>query len=137
MYNNTRVTFQRQIQQVKNPMPAVVIRVEAVNVDITILLQYEASEVVLEKPEIGRADPNILLDNNCTDDELHCRMPRGSGDYQDEGDESDMRDGPWLYSSGLTWELMVSTSMMAKMATMRMPMRRNKHRKLMMEQRRL
>jgi hypothetical protein len=47
------------------------------------------SEVALEEPEIGSTDPNIPIDNNCTDDELHCRMLGGSGDNEDEGDESD------------------------------------------------
>jgi hypothetical protein len=45
--------------------------------------------VALEEPEIGSTDPNILIDNNCTDDELHFGMPGGSGDFDDEGDESD------------------------------------------------
>ena len=57
-----------------------------------ILLDYLTSEVALEEPEIGRTDPNIPIDNNCTDDELHFGMPGGSGDFEDEGDESDNRD---------------------------------------------
>jgi hypothetical protein len=47
------------------------------------------SEVALEEPEIGSTDPNIPIGNNCTDDELHFAMRGGSGDYTDEGDESD------------------------------------------------
>jgi len=43
----------------------------------------------LEEPEIGNLDPNIPIDNNCTDDVLHFGMPADSGDYEDEGDESD------------------------------------------------
>jgi hypothetical protein len=70
----------------------VVISVETARVDNAILLDYLASEVALEEPEIGSTDPNIALDNNCTDDELHFGMPGGSGDYEDEGDESDNRD---------------------------------------------
>jgi hypothetical protein len=45
-----------------------------------------ASEVALEEPEIGTTDPKILIDNNCTDDELHFGMPGGTGDYEDDGD---------------------------------------------------
>jgi hypothetical protein len=67
----------------------VVISVEAARVDNTILLDYSTSEVALEEPEIGSTDTNILIDNNCTDDELQFGMPGGSGDFQDEGDESD------------------------------------------------
>jgi hypothetical protein len=70
----------------------VVISVEAARVDNAILLVYLASEVALEEPEIGSTDPNIAIDNNCTDDELHFGMPGGSGDYEDEGDGSDVRD---------------------------------------------
>jgi len=70
----------------------VVIRVEAARVDNAILFDYLTSEVALEEPEIGSTDPNIPIDNNCTNDELHFRMPAGSGDYQDEGDESDVCD---------------------------------------------
>jgi hypothetical protein len=62
---------------------------DAASVDNAILLDYLTSKVVLVVPEIGRTDPNILIDNNCTDDELHFGMPGGSGDYQAEGEESD------------------------------------------------
>ena len=89
VYNNTLATVKRQIQQAENPTPAVVISVEAARVDNAILLDYLASEVALEEPEIGSTDPNIPIDNNCTDDELHFGMPGGSGDFEDEGDESD------------------------------------------------
>jgi hypothetical protein len=47
---------------------------------------------MLEEPEIGSTDPNIPIDNNCTDDELHFGMPGGSRDYDDEGDERDVFD---------------------------------------------
>jgi len=80
VYNNTLATVKHQIQQAENPMPAVVISVEAVRVDNAILLDYLTSEVALEEPEIGRTDPNIPIDNNCRDDELHFGMPWGSGD---------------------------------------------------------
>jgi len=73
-------------------MPAVVISVEAARVDNAILLDYLASKVALQEPEIGSTDPYIPIDNNCMDDELHFGMPGGSGDYEDEGDESEDRD---------------------------------------------
>jgi len=92
VYNNTPATVKRQIQQAENPMPAVVISVEAAHVDNAILLDYLASEVALEEPEIGSTDPNIPIDNNCTDDEHHFRMPGGRRDYEDEGDENEDRD---------------------------------------------
>jgi hypothetical protein len=69
-----------------------VIGVEAVRVDNGILLDYLASEVAVEEPEIGSTDPNISIDNNCMDDEFHIGMPGGSRDYEDEGDESDVSD---------------------------------------------
>jgi hypothetical protein len=90
VYNNTLATVKRQIQQAENPTPAVVITVEAARVDNAILLDYLTSEVAIEKPEIGSTDPNIPIDNNCTDDEVHFGMPGGSGDFEDAGDESDV-----------------------------------------------
>jgi hypothetical protein len=92
VYNNTLATVKRQIQQAENPTPAMVISVEAARVDDPILLDNLASEVALEEPEIGSTDPNIPIDNNCTDDKLHFGMPGGSGDYQDDGDESHHRN---------------------------------------------
>jgi hypothetical protein len=89
VYNNTLATVKRQIQQAENPTPAMVISVEAARVDNAILLQYLTSEVALDEPEIGSTDPNILIDNNYTDDEPQFGMPGGSGDFEDEGDESD------------------------------------------------
>jgi hypothetical protein len=70
----------------------VVISTEAANVDNAILLDYLSSEMALEELEIRSTDPNIPIDNNCTDDELHFGMPVGSGDYKDEGEESDKHD---------------------------------------------
>jgi len=90
VYNNTLATVKRQIQQAENPTPAVVISVEAASGDNAILLDYLTSEVALEEPKIGSTDSNIPIDNNCTDDELHFGMPGGSGDFEDEGDESDV-----------------------------------------------
>ena len=69
-----------------------VISVEAVRVENAILLDYVASAMSLEEPEIGSTDPNIPIDNNCLDVKLHFGMPGGSGDYIDKGDESDHRD---------------------------------------------
>jgi hypothetical protein len=88
-YNKTLATVKRQIQLAENPMPAVVICVEAARVDNAILLDYLASEVALEETEIRSTDPNIPIDNNCTYDEHHFGMQAGSGDYEDDGDESD------------------------------------------------
>ena len=89
VYNNTLVTLKLQIQQAENPTPAVVINVEAARVDNAIVLDYLTSKVALEESQIGSTDPNIPLDNNCTDDKLHFGMPGGSRDFEDEGDESD------------------------------------------------
>jgi hypothetical protein len=65
---------------------------EAVSIDKAVLLDYMTSEEALEEPKIWRTDPSILIDNNCTDDELHVGLPGGSGDYEDESDESDERN---------------------------------------------
>jgi hypothetical protein len=88
VYNNTLATVKRQIRQAENPTPAVVISVEAARVDNAILLDNFTSEVALEEPEIGSTDSNILIDKNCMDDALHFGMPGSSGDFEDDGDES-------------------------------------------------
>jgi len=87
--NNTLAIVKRQIQQAEDPTPAVVIGVEAARVDNAILLDYLTSEVALEEPGIGSNDSNIAIDNNSTDHEVHFGIPGGSGDFEDEGDESD------------------------------------------------
>jgi hypothetical protein len=46
-------------------------------------------------------------------------------------------NGPRLNSRGLTWEPVMSTGMRARMAMMRMRMRRKKHRKRIIDQRRM
>jgi hypothetical protein len=92
VYNNTLATVKCQIQQAENPTPAVVIRVEAARVDNAIILDFLASEVALEEPEIRSTDPNIPIDNTCTDDELHFGKPGAGRDYDDEGDTRDDRD---------------------------------------------
>jgi len=56
VYNNTLATVKRQIQQVDNPTPAVVISVEAARVDNAILLDILTSEVALEEPGNGSTD---------------------------------------------------------------------------------
>jgi len=93
VYNNTLATVKHQIQQAENPTHAVVICMEAPHVHNAILLDHLASEVALEEPEIGSTDPNILIDNNCTDVVLHFGMAEVSRDYQDERDGSNVRDG--------------------------------------------
>ena len=75
-----------------NPTPAVVIGVEAVCVENAILLDYSTSKVALQEPNIRSTDPNILIDNNCTEEDLHFGMPWGSQDYEDEADKSNERD---------------------------------------------
>jgi hypothetical protein len=89
VYNNTLATVKRQIQQAENQTLAVVISVEAAHIDNAIHLDYLTSEVALEEPEIRSIDPNIPMDNNCMNDELHFGMPGSSGDSEDEGNESD------------------------------------------------
>jgi len=88
VYNKILTTVKRQIQQAENPTPAVVISVEAALVDNAILLEYLTSEVALEEAEIRSTDPIIPIYNHGKDDKLDFGMPAGSGDYEDEGDES-------------------------------------------------
>jgi hypothetical protein len=92
VYKNTLSTVKRQLQQAEYPTPTVVISVEVVRVDNDILLHHLASEVVLEEPEIASTDPNIPIDNNCTNGKLCFGMPGGSGDHEDDGNESDERN---------------------------------------------
>jgi hypothetical protein len=92
VYKITLVKVKCQMQQAENPTPAVVISVDAPRVNNAILLDFLTSEMPLEEPKIGSSNPNIPIDNNCTDDELHFGMPGGSGYYEDEGDESEERD---------------------------------------------
>jgi hypothetical protein len=79
---NTLLTVKRQMQQAENPTPAVVISMEAARVDNPIILDYLTSKVALKEPEIGSTDPNYLIDNICTVNELHVAMPRGTGNYE-------------------------------------------------------
>jgi hypothetical protein len=48
--------------------------------------------MALEEPEIRSTDPNILIDNNDMDDELHFGTPGGSEDYKNICDESNEGD---------------------------------------------
>jgi hypothetical protein len=90
--NNTLDIVKHQIQLAEKPMLSVVISVEAARIDNAILHQHVAAEVVLEESDIANADSSILIHNNCTNDNLHFRMPEGSGDYDDEGDKSNVHD---------------------------------------------
>jgi hypothetical protein len=67
----------------------VVISPEAASVDNSLLLDYLDSEVALNEYVIGSTNPNIPMENNCSEEELHCGMPGGSRDYNGEGDERD------------------------------------------------
>ena len=89
VYKITLATVKCQIEQAENPTHAMVISVEAARVDNAIVPDYLTSEVALEEPEIGRTDPNILINNNCTDNELQFGLPAGSGDYEGDCDEWD------------------------------------------------
>ena len=88
IYNNSLATVESQIQQAENPTPAVVFSVEAAPVDNGFLLDYLTSEVALQEPESASTLPNIPIDNNCMNEELHFGMPGGSGDIDDVGDET-------------------------------------------------
>ena len=92
VYNHSFATVKRQIQQAENPTPPMVISVEATRVDNAILLDYLASKVALEEPQVGSTNPDIVIDIKCRDDEPHSGMPGGSGHFQDEGDESNVGD---------------------------------------------
>jgi len=92
VYKDTLPTVNHLIQLVENPIPAVVISVEAARVENAILLDELTSEVALEEPGIGSTDLDIPIDNNCTADELYIGMPGRSSYYKDEGDERDEHD---------------------------------------------
>jgi hypothetical protein len=81
VYKNTLATVKGQIQQVENPMPAVIIRVEAACVGNAILFDNKTFEVALEEPEIRTTHPSITIDMNCPNNEAHIRMAGGIGDY--------------------------------------------------------
>jgi hypothetical protein len=89
VYNITLAIVMGQIRQVENPMPSVVISLEAAPFHNGMLHEHLTSKVALEEPEIRSTDWNILRDNKCMDDELHFRIPGVNGVYEDEGDERD------------------------------------------------
>jgi len=91
VYKDTLATVKRKIQQAENPTPAKVISTEAAHSDNAIL-DYLISEVALQEPEIRSNDPNIPMENNCTDDKLHFGMPGGSEDFKAEGYKGDKSD---------------------------------------------
>jgi hypothetical protein len=68
VYSNTFVITNRQIEQAEKPTPAVVITMNAVHVNNTILHDYLTLNVALEWPDIGCTVPNIPIDNNFRDD---------------------------------------------------------------------
>jgi hypothetical protein len=82
VYNNIQATVKCQIERAENPTAAVVISTESALVDNAIHLDYVTSKVAIGEREIGSTDPNITIDNNCTDDKLHFRMPGGSGECE-------------------------------------------------------
>jgi len=73
-------------------MAAVAIRVDAAHDENPVHLDFLTSKVALEEPDIGSTDPNTPIANNCMDDNLHSGIPVDSGDYKDEGNESDECD---------------------------------------------
>jgi len=91
VYKNTLATAKRQIQQAENPMPGVVITMDAACVDNAIL-DHSFSGVAREEHEIWSTDLHIPIDNNITDDKLHFGMPQGTGDHAYGGDSHNQRD---------------------------------------------
>jgi hypothetical protein len=92
VYNNTLATVKHRIQQAENPTPAMVVSMEAALDDNAILLDYLTSEVILEEPDIRSTDLTIPINTKGMDKKYHVMMPAGSGDYDDQGDESDLRN---------------------------------------------
>jgi hypothetical protein len=92
VYNNNFPTHKRQIQQADSTIPAIVIGVDTARVDNVIHLHSWHSKVPLEEPEIGCTHPIIPIHTNCTYDENNCGLPGGRGDYEKDGDDSNMRN---------------------------------------------
>ena len=69
-----------------------IISLEAVHAENAILHDYLMSHETLVEPETTSTDRIIPIDINCTGDELHFPMPRGTWDYEDEDDYSDKGD---------------------------------------------
>jgi hypothetical protein len=140
VYKSTFATVKRLTQQAENPTPATVISSEAAPVANLILLDYLTSEVTLAKSEIRSTDPNIPIDNNCTDEELHFAMRGCCEDYDNESDIIEKSNAiptashdarPQLNSRVLTWDAVILTGLSAMIATMQMRMRRKKNCKPM------
>jgi len=89
---NTLAAVKRQIQQVEDPLSAMMIDVEAARVENAIFLHYLPSKVALKYLEIGCTDPNIPIDNHCLDVQPHFGMPEVSGEYNEDRDPSNARD---------------------------------------------
>ena len=89
MYKNTLATVKCQIQQEENPTPVMVISTKTACFDNALLLDYVTCKVALVEPEIKSTEPNILIVNKCTKDELDVLLPGGSRDYEVKGNESD------------------------------------------------
>ena len=92
MFENTLATVKCELQLAENTTLGEVISTEAAHVDIASIHDYLTSKVAFEEPEIGRNDPNIPIDNDCTDDTLHFRMPGGSEGYEDDDEEIEESD---------------------------------------------
>jgi hypothetical protein len=92
VYNNTLHTVKCQIQQAENPTPDIIISMESAIVDNAILIDNLTSEVAVEQFEMGSTEPNIPMDNNCTDDQLNFGIPWCTLDYDHHGDESNEPD---------------------------------------------
>jgi hypothetical protein len=143
VYNNTLATVKRQIQQVENPTSAVVISMEAARIANAILLDYLTSEVALEEPEIGSTYPtsqfttivqmtNFISGCQGAAEIIKLKVMKATCVMPSPPPAGD--DGPRLNSRGLTWELVMTTGIRARMATMRMWMRRKKHHTPTMDQ---
>jgi hypothetical protein len=92
MCNITRDPVKGHIKHPENRTPAVVISVEAAHVSNVDYLEYLASVLGLQEPDIGSTVPNIRIDTNSTDDEHHFAMPGVSGHDEQERDECDNRN---------------------------------------------
>ena len=57
-------------------MAAMVISLEVACVDNAIPLEYLIFKVALEEPEVRSTDPNIQIQNHCTNNELYFGMQR-------------------------------------------------------------
>jgi len=77
VYENTLATVKRQIQQVEDHTPAMVMSVEAAHVDIAILFNYLTFEVALEEPEIENHWPNHPARQQLHEWQTACQDARG------------------------------------------------------------